>query len=103
MRDVGQLENKIFDKILNLARNRYDMIFVDASPILKSSNTEHIFMKSDTVIIVVRGNVSKYNDLQHTLELADNFGVKSIGLVLNWWKSDRKSQKALVLPADDLI
>ena len=50
-------------------------------------------MKSDSVVFVVRGNYSKFPDLHHTLELAENFGVQSVGLVLNWYKVDNFKTK----------
>jgi uncharacterized protein involved in exopolysaccharide biosynthesis/Mrp family chromosome partitioning ATPase len=91
--DLEQLDNKNLDRILELAKNEYEIVLLDAAPILKSSNTEHIFMMSDTVIFVVRGNKSLFPDIRHTLELAEKFGVTSAGLVLNWWKESKQAKK----------
>jgi len=94
IRNLDRLENKIVDRVLDLARERYDLILVDGAPILRSSQTEHLFFQSDAVVFVVRGNVCTYPDLKHTLEIAEKFGVQSAALVLNWWKRDKKLEKA---------
>jgi len=93
VRNLESLENKVVDRVLELARDRYDMVFLDAGPILNTSNTEHLFLQSDSAVFVVRGNNSTFPALQHTMELAGKFGIQSAALVLNWWKNDSKSAK----------
>jgi uncharacterized protein involved in exopolysaccharide biosynthesis/Mrp family chromosome partitioning ATPase len=91
--DLEQLDNKNLDRLLDFARKEYDIVLLDTAPVLKSLNTEHIFMKSDSVVFIVRGYSSTYPDLRHTLELAEKFGVKSVALVLNWWKPAKAKRK----------
>lgn len=93
VRNLDKLENKLVDRIFSLARERYDLVLVDAAPLLKSSNTEHMFFLSDAAVFIVLGNACSFPEIHHTLELAGKFDIRAAALVLNWWKPDRKLQK----------
>lgn len=93
LRDPEALDNKTLDRFLELARKEYEVIFADVTPVLQSSNTEHVITRADSVIFVVRGRHSTFGDLRHSMELAEKFGVESAGLCLNWYKPDPKAQK----------
>lgn len=90
------LDNKILDKVLEQARERYDIVFVDSSPIIGSPQTEHIFMSSDLVVLTVHANFSRYPELHQTLDLTSKMGVKSVGLVLNWWKPEKEETEEVL-------
>lgn len=93
VRNLEKLENKLVDRIFSLARERYDLVLVDAAPLLKSSNTEHMFFLSDAAVFIVLGNACSFPEIHNTLELAGKFDIRAAALVLNWWKPDRKLQK----------
>lgn len=79
-----KLDSKEINLIIDRARNEYDIILLDTAPVLKSYITEQIFLKADIIALVVNGNMTKYSEINKTLEIIEKLNVKSMTLVLNW-------------------
>ena len=80
----NKLDSKEINLIIDRARDEYDIILLDTAPVLKSYITEQVFLKTDILALVVNGNMTKYNEINKTLEIIEKLNVKSMTLVLNW-------------------
>ncbi|MDB6171255.1 MAG: Capsular exopolysaccharide family [Chthoniobacteraceae bacterium] len=72
-----------FDELIAAARNSYDYIFVDSSPVMVADDTFSLAPKMDACIYVVRFSYSSAAVSRKGLDLLHNRQVKVIGVVCN--------------------
>ena len=80
----NKFDSNEINLIIDRARDEYDIILLDTAPVLKSYITEQVFLKADILALVVNGNMTKYSEINKTLEIIEKLNVKSMTLVLNW-------------------
>ena len=97
-KNVGKVEINAaqFVKLLADVREAYDLILVDAPPVLASDKTEIALMQADVGIILIQGDRSSYRDLRLCFETFARLRVPAMAAVLNWG-APRHRSKALVL------
>lgn len=82
----AQISRRGVVQLLKELRHNYDMVVIDAAPLLESDLTELIVVHSDIICPVTRGHHSRYNDLVLTGKILERLEVKVIAPVLNWYK-----------------
>jgi capsular exopolysaccharide synthesis family protein len=77
------------DRLLANARNDFDCVILDSSPIMAADDTTCLAPKVDGVLLVVRNSFSRAGAIRHALNLLYERQAKVMGLVLN--RSDSRS------------
>lgn len=75
--------DRVFPKLLEAARRRYDTILVDAPPVVGSPETPPLSSFVDGVVIVIQCGRTKREVVRRSLNMIEQFEGKVIGLVLN--------------------
>lgn len=70
-------------EFIQLMKKEYDIILIDAPPLLAVSDSAVLVTEADAVLIVVSAGTTKVNALTAAAELLHNLGVKTLGVVLN--------------------
>ncbi len=90
--------------IITMAKKNYDIILIDASPVMQNDFTEYLTVFSDVLLLVVQGNRSTYSDLRRVAELFIRQEVPAVIPVLNWGGADytgnleKKLEKTILGP-----
>ena len=84
------LSNPLLDKTLQIMRNNYDYIIIDAPPLGLVVDAAILARVSDGAILVMKSGEIKYRYAQGVKEQLANSGCKILGVVLN--KVDYKKQ-----------
>jgi Mrp family chromosome partitioning ATPase len=86
-----------FVKLLTDVRQDYDLILVDAAPVLASDKTEIALMQADVSIILIQGDRSSYRDLRLCFETFARLRVPAMAAVLNWGAPRHRSKVWVLL------
>lgn len=70
-------------EIIELLKEKYEMIIIDSAPLMLVSDTKPILPLCDVVVYVVRAQYSDKNIFPFIQELVENPSLPSFGLVLN--------------------
>ncbi len=70
-------------EFIHLVKKEYDIILIDAPPLLAVSDSAVLVTEADAVLIVVSAGTTKVNALTAAAELLHNLRVKTLGVVLN--------------------
>ncbi len=74
-------------KLIEKAKETYDVIIIDSPPILVASDTSILATLADGIILVVSSNKSKIEDVLEAKEQIIRTGTKILGSVLNMSKT----------------
>lgn len=80
---TGLLDGDAMQDLLRSARDGYDMIIVDSSPINVVTDAALLSLHADGVLIVVRAGVTDTAALEHALEQLRRVRAPVLGVVLN--------------------
>lgn len=69
-------------QLIRHAREAYDIVLIDAPPILAVSDTSIIATEVDGVVLVIASNQAKIEDVKQAKEQVERTGVKILGSVL---------------------
>lgn len=83
--------------LLKQLAQSYELILIDAPPVLDSSLTEHFALHSDIVVLISLGDSTMYRDLRAAAEMLVRLEVPAIMPILNWGGATKAS------PIDDLL
>lgn len=72
-----------FEKIIDLLKDRYERIILDATPVLGLSETASLQRVTDGVILVVRAEKTPKRDVRAAIEVLAKAGAYFYGFVLN--------------------
>ncbi|EGP4874478.1 MAG: CpsD/CapB family tyrosine-protein kinase [Enterococcus faecium] len=86
------LSSNRLDEILDLLKEQYDFIIVDSPPLLVVTDAQIFSSKVDGVILVVRENRTKRNNLMKCKLLLERSKAFLIGVVYNGAKSARNGK-----------
>lgn len=75
--------SKSMDRLLELVREKYEIILIDAPPAIAVADPIILAGKCDGVIVVARAGLTKLNALKETKELLKKSEAPVIGTVLN--------------------
>jgi succinoglycan biosynthesis transport protein ExoP len=83
--DPALLHSDRFARMLELARNQYEMVLIDAPPMLAIADARVIAQRSDGVILVARANETSRDSLRDVRQRLEEDGTRVLGAVLNDW------------------
>lgn len=83
------LSSDIFESILSSLRNTYDYIIIDTPPMKVAMDAAIIGRIADGVVLVVRNDFVKKQELRRTKIQLERNGARIIGTVLNRVKKDQ--------------
>jgi Mrp family chromosome partitioning ATPase len=75
--------DRMFPSLLQSARQKYDTILIDASPVIGSPETPPLSAHADGVVVVVHCGKTKREIVQRSLGLIGQFNGNVLGVVLN--------------------
>ena len=76
------ISSKRMDEALELLKERYDFVLIDAPPVIAVTDSMIMANKVDVVAIVVRVGQADKKVIKRTKELLENVGVKSAGAII---------------------
>lgn len=75
--------SRVFDDILELLKQEYDLIIFDTGPILLMAETRVLTSKVDQVVVVARWLKTNRAALKQTLSILTDFGATVTGIAIN--------------------
>lgn len=96
---LSQLDYHIFSELLSQLKKKYDFIFLDSAPLLRSDLTEYLIVHADMGMLVIHGDRSRYADLRRAAEILSRLELKTFGGILNWGGA-RHLSRLQILVAD---
>ncbi len=90
--DAAALHSERLRAILQAARSQYDMVLIDAPPMLALADARLIGREADGMVLVARANETSRDSLNDACCRLAEDGTRVLGVVLNDWnprKSDR--------------
>lgn len=86
------LYSERLQKLLNMLRAQYDMILIDAPPVLQIADTRIIDQLVDGVILVLRSGSTDRKSALEAYRCLHEDGANILGTILNdWWPSRKKT------------
>jgi tyrosine-protein kinase len=77
------LESKAMDTLLQQLRSDYDIVLLDAPPLLPVTDAAVLAAQTDGALVVVRHGTTTRDQLAHAIERLNTVGAKPLGVVLN--------------------
>lgn len=82
-RPVEALASAHLEEIMSNLRARYEMIVIDAPPLLPVADSSLLVPRVDGVVLVARANETRRERLEEALQLVADANGRTIGVVLN--------------------
>jgi capsular exopolysaccharide synthesis family protein len=79
----GLLDTTRFRKVMDTVKPRYDLILLDAPPVMGVSDTSVLVREVDGVMLVVQHRRYPRNMVRRAREVAETLGANLVGVVLN--------------------
>jgi capsular exopolysaccharide synthesis family protein len=86
---AGLLHSDRLTTFLGAVSSEYDLVILDAPPVLSLADARILSSKSDGVILVVRAGQTAKNLVRRACAVVEQSGANLLGMVLNGWKPDR--------------
>src|SRR5690606_38505826 len=83
------LQSHAMHDVLADLRTRYDIVIIDAPPLLPVTDAALLGRQSDGVLLVVRHGKTTRDQLSHAVERLENVEAKAVGVVMNMIPSRR--------------
>lgn len=77
------LDNSYFEKLIQYARENYDVVLIDSPPLGSVIDTAIIAPKCDGAVIVVEAKKCSYRFIQDVKKQLEMTGIRILGVVLN--------------------
>jgi capsular exopolysaccharide synthesis family protein len=77
------LESERMAELLKVLRDRYDIILIDASPLLSVTDSQVLSALCDGVVFVIRSGKVKQKEAQQAMAKLDHVRANVVGVVLN--------------------
>jgi tyrosine-protein kinase Etk/Wzc len=77
------VSSKRMREFLHIARSQFDIVILDAPPVLPATDAVLLSTQSDATIMVVAAGRSRRHEIELTLEALNSVGAPMIGAVLN--------------------
>jgi capsular exopolysaccharide synthesis family protein len=86
---AGLLHSDRLTSFLGGVASEYDLVILDAPPVLSLADARILSSKSDGVILVVRAGQTAKTLVRRACAAVEQSGANLLGMVLNGWKPDR--------------
>jgi succinoglycan biosynthesis transport protein ExoP len=92
--NAGQTSSNIYSgtfvsQILNEVKNDYDVVLIDASPILISADTEYLARVADGTVLIVQSGRTTRSQLNRAAIVLERLDVPGVAVALNRVSRDR--------------
>ena len=88
------LESDELIELLEVLKEKYDLIILDSSPVRVVSDAQILAAKVDGTILVAKKNKTKLENIKEAKDLLKRVGANLVGVVLNYnEKIGRKNKK----------
>jgi capsular exopolysaccharide synthesis family protein len=77
------LQSQAMGEVLNRLRKEFDVIVVDAPPLLPVTDAALLAAQSDGALVVVRHGKTTRDQLRHAIERLESVDARALGVVLN--------------------
>lgn len=82
------LSSEKFSNLLKKLENRFDLIIVDSTALNGLPDSEIVALKIKSLLMVVRENYTKFDDLLETSQFITDYNINVLGFVFNKTKVD---------------
>jgi capsular exopolysaccharide synthesis family protein len=84
------LQSNAMSDLLEKARLEYDVVLIDAPPLLPVTDAALLAAQADGAILVVRHGRSTKDQVRHSVDRLDQVGAQVVGIVMNMIPSKRR-------------
>jgi receptor protein-tyrosine kinase len=84
------LQSQAMSQLLKQVREEYDMVVIDAPPLLPVTDAALIAAQVDGAVVVVRQGKTSRDQLHHSMERLDAVGARALGVALNMVPANRR-------------
>ncbi len=77
------LQSNAMEKMLGDLRDNFDVVIIDAPPLLPVTDAALLAAQADGALIVVRHGRTTRDQLRHAIERIESVGAKAVGVVIN--------------------
>jgi len=77
------LASHAFAALVSSLRERYDMVVIDAPPVLAATDAALLSALADATVLVVAAGRTRQPELSHACEVLEDVGAHVVGVVLN--------------------
>lgn len=77
------LQSHAMEKLIDELRSRYDVVLLDAPPLLPVTDAALLATRADGAVVVVRHGKTTRDQLGHAVERLSSVGAKTLGVVIN--------------------
>ena len=77
------LQSQAMEKLLVDLRGRYDVVILDAPPLLPVTDAALLAARTDGAVVVVRHGKTTHDQLAHAVERLESVDASTLGVVLN--------------------
>ena len=85
------LQSNAMEKLLGDLRDRFDVVILDAPPLLPVTDAALLAAQADGAIVVVRHGKTTRDQLSHAIERVEAVDAKAVGVVINLAPAKRKN------------
>jgi capsular exopolysaccharide synthesis family protein len=85
------LQSNAMEKLLGDLRDQFDVVILDAPPLLPVTDAALLSAQADGAIIVVRHGKTTRDQLSHAIERVEAVDAKAVGVVINLAPAKRKN------------
>jgi len=89
------LQSKAMSDVVSRLRRKYDVILIDAPPLLPVTDAALLTSMADGALVIVRSGKTTRDQLRHSIERLDAVGSRALGLVLTMVHSRRGGDTSL--------
>lgn len=77
------INSKLMTSLLEFLKSRYDLIIIDATPVLAVADAQILSAKVDGTIVVTKAMKTKCESIIETISILNKVGANIIGTILN--------------------
>ena len=77
------LQSHAMELLVKDLRSRFDVVILDAPPLLPVTDAALLAARADGMLAIVRHGKTTKDQLQHALERVESVGAKCLGVVIN--------------------
>jgi succinoglycan biosynthesis transport protein ExoP len=77
------LQSEKFDRLIELVKDRYDIVLVDLPPVLAVSDPLIVAPKLGGIVIVVRASTARRSEVMNSLSRLESAGGNIVGCIIN--------------------
>ena len=86
------LQSNAMEKMIGELRDEFDIVILDAPPLLPVTDAALLAARADGALVVVRHGKTTKDQLQHAIERVEAVDAKVVGVVINLAPSRKKSR-----------